>query len=146
MGFQVISSPEDTLSLGKVKVDQTPSITKQECIKQQSHDKAPAEIRDILPNKRLSQQKGHKNDSLQMRTMLRHKQQFLLRNGLLYKKVQFCSHDQPSLQFALPQNYREQSMKACHDDIGHLHLERSFDLLKDRFYWKGISPDMENHI
>ena len=37
-------------------------------------------------------------------------------------------------------------MKACHDDIGHLGLERSLDLLKDRFYWVGMTVDMENHI
>ena len=77
--------------------------------------------------------------------MLRHKQQFVLRNGLLYRKVQFCSHDQPSLQFLLPQNYREQAMNACHDDKGHLGLERSLDLLKDRYYWAGMSTNMENH-
>ena len=37
-------------------------------------------------------------------------------------------------------------MKACHDDIGHLDLKRSLDLLKDRFYWAGMTADMENHI
>ena len=78
--------------------------------------------------------------------MLRHKQQFFLRNGLLYRKVQFNSHEQPSLQFVLPQNYREQAVNACHDDTGHLGLERSLDLLKDKFYWAAISTNMENHI
>ena len=29
---------------------------------------------------------------------------------------------------------------------GHLGLERSLDLLKDRFYWAGMMADMENHI
>ena len=37
-------------------------------------------------------------------------------------------------------------MKACHNDIGHLGLERSLDLLKDRLYWVGMTADMENHI
>ena len=37
-------------------------------------------------------------------------------------------------------------MKACHDDIGHLGLERSLDLLKDRFYWAGMIADMDNNI
>ena len=82
----------------------------------------------------------------EMRTMLRHKYQFILRNGLLYRKVQFHSHDQPSLQFVLPQIYREQAIRACHDDIGHLSLERSLDLLKDRLHWAGMSSDMGNHI
>ena len=47
-GFQVISYQEDTFFLCKVEVDQTPSITKQEWIKQQSQDKTIAEIRDLL--------------------------------------------------------------------------------------------------
>ena len=132
--FQVISSQEDILFLDKVEVDQNPSITKQEWIKQQSQGKTTAEITDLLWSKKLSQQKGHKDDSVKIKTMLRHKQQFILRNGLLYRKVQFYSYDQPSLQFVSPQNYREQAMKACHD-ICHLGLERSLDLHKDRFYW-----------
>ena len=46
----------------------------------------------------------------------------------------------------LPQNYRQQALKACHDGIGHLGLDRYLDLLKDRFYWAGMTADMENHI
>ena len=83
--------------------------------------------------------------TVEMRTMLRHKQHFILRNGLSYRKGQLCSHDQPSLQFLLPQNYREQAMKACHGNIGHLGLERPLNLLKDRFYWAGMPTDMKNH-
>ena len=104
------------------------------------------EIKNLLQSKKLSQQKGHNTDSEEMKTMLRYKHQFVLRNGLLYKKIKFCSHYQPSLQFILPQNYRQQATKTCHDDIGYLGLERSLYLLKDRFYWEGMNNDMENHI
>ena len=41
---------------------------------------------------------------------------------------------------------QQQAMKACHDDISHLGLERSLDLLKDRFYWAGMFTNMENNI
>ena len=37
-------------------------------------------------------------------------------------------------------------MKACHDDVGHLGLEKFLDLLKDRFFWAGMTTDMGNHI
>ena len=61
-------------------------------------------------------------------------------------KIQFGSKDKPSLQFVLSTNYRPQSVKACHDDTGHLGLQRSLELLKDRFYWQGMNGEMENHI
>ena len=76
-GFQVISPEEDTLLLGKVEVEQKSSITIQKWIKQQSQDKTIAKIRDILQSKKLSQWKGHIDDSVDMKTMLRHKQQFI---------------------------------------------------------------------
>ena len=79
-------------------------------------------------------------------TMLRYKHWFILRNGLLYKKIQFGSRDKPPLQFVLPKNYRQPAMNACHDDIGHLGFQRSLDLLKDMFYWPGMNDEMENHI
>ena len=41
---------------------------------------------------------------------------------------------------------RQQAMRACHDDIGHLGLDRSLELLRDRFYWPGMNEEMENHI
>ena len=42
-------------------------------------------------------------------------------------------------------SYRQQAIKACHDDIGHLGLERSLDHLKDRFYWPEMNEEMRNH-
>ena len=46
----------------------------------------------------------------------------------------------------LPHNYTQQAIKACHDDLGYLGLERSLDPLKDKFYWAGMMADMENYI
>ena len=37
-------------------------------------------------------------------------------------------------------------MRACHDDIGHLGLETSLDLLKDKFYWPGMNDELKKHI
>ena len=37
-------------------------------------------------------------------------------------------------------------MLACHNDVGHLGLERSLDLLKDQFYWPNMAQDMKAHI
>ena len=130
----MISPQKDTLFCGKVGIDQNPPITNQEWREPKNQDKTIVEIKILLQSKNLSQQKGHNNDSKEMKTMLRHKHQFILRNGLLHTKIQFLSHGLPSLQFVLPQNYRQQAMKACHDDIGHLGLDRYLDLLKDRFY------------
>ena len=37
-------------------------------------------------------------------------------------------------------------MQGCHDDIGHLGVERMLNLLQDRFYWPIMPQDVENHV
>ena len=37
-------------------------------------------------------------------------------------------------------------MEACHDNMGHLGIERTTSLLRDRFYWPSVIEDIELHI
>ena len=49
-------------------------------------------------------------------------------------------------QFILPQLYWKQALEACHENMGHLGIERTTALLKDHFYWPSINKDVEKHI
>ena len=35
---------------------------------------------------------------------------------------------------------------ALHDDFGHLGMEKTLGLLKDRFFWPKMSEDVRQHI
>ena len=63
--------------------------------------------------------------------MICHRHWFVIQNSLFYHKIKSNQWNQPSLQFVLPIKFRKQALHACHDDVGHLGLERSLDLLKD---------------
>ena len=41
---------------------------------------------------------------------------------------------------------RKQILEACHDEIGHLGVERTKALIKDRFYWPGMDEDITEYI
>ena len=49
-------------------------------------------------------------------------------------------------QFILPKSYWKQAVEVCHENIGHLGIERTTALLKDHFYWSSIAEDVEKHI
>ena len=49
-------------------------------------------------------------------------------------------------QFVLPQPYWKQALEACHDNMGHLGIERTTSLLRDRFYWPSTLEDIEKYI
>ena len=50
------------------------------------------------------------------------------------------------MQLVLPTTLRIQALKGCHDDLGHLWIERTLDLLRVQFYWPGMTEDMTKHI
>ena len=87
MGKTVIPPQENTSN--KVEIDQDSLITNQELKEWQDKDKTITEIVNLLKDKKLSQQKVHSEDSEEMKTMLRHKHWFILRNGICARKYNF---------------------------------------------------------
>ena len=82
---KAVISPQENAS-SKTEIDQDSLITNQEWKDQQDKDNTITEFVNLLKDKKLSQQKVHSEDSEKMKTMLRHKHRFILRNGLLYKR------------------------------------------------------------
>ena len=72
-----------------------------------------------------------------------------MRDGILYHKNEIqevhCP-DRNTMQLVLPETYRKQALWGCHDDWGHLGIERTIDLLRDWFYLPGMMEDTVRHI
>ena len=93
--------------------------------------------------------KGKDSDSPEMKQFLKQIGKLLLRNRILYCKNDTQETDCPDrniMQLVLPTTFRIQALKGCHDDLGHLGIERTLDLLRDRFYWTGMTEDVTRHI
>ena len=65
---------------------------------------------------------------------------------LLHRKVQLKNHLAEVNQFVLPAPYQRCIILACHDEMGHLGMDRTLLLLQDRVYWPGMSKDEREHI
>ena len=66
--------------------------------------------------------------------LFRGRSHLLFRCGLLYRKIFNGQLQENNFQFVLPKMYWKQSLEACHDNMGHLGIERTTSLLRDRFY------------
>ena len=53
-----------------------------------------------------------------------------MRQGLLYSKVRRPSENVACMQFVLPSKYRKMVIQGCHDDVGHMGVARSVNLLQ----------------
>lgn len=69
----------------------------------------------------------------------------IVKNHLLFRIVQKQSGDERQ-QLVLPKQYHFMVMQSLDDDSGHHGIERTSELLKDRFYWPRMTTDIENYV
>ena len=79
-------------------------------------------------------------------TYVKAKEQLLIKNGLLYRKTQQGQADEMVFQFVVPQSHRGAALDGCHREAAHQGQCRSTALIKERFWWPGMTQDLRNHI
>lgn len=65
--------------------------------------------------------------------------------GLLYRVTKRPS-GREICQLVLPSQHKSMVLKSLHDDIGHLGIERTAELVKDRFYWPKMASEIAAYI
>lgn len=75
----------------------------------------------------------------------RQAKKLVVRHQLLYR-VTKGEDDKEKSQLVLPNKYHHKIMSSLHDDMGHLGVEKTTELIKDRFYWPKMSTDIEMYV
>lgn len=82
--------------------------------------------------------------SQDLKLMIKEWKRYVLRDGLLFRRRQ-CN-DHLAYQLVLPGTLRSSVLKCLHDDMGHMGIDRTVDLVRSRFYWPRMSFDVEHKI
>ena len=122
------------------------NMTREMWVEAQKADPTINQIITLIKSKTLGHRKHRTNDSPELKSMLRVKNQLILRNGLLYKKMKKNNKEGSILEFVVPKSHRQQVLQTCHDDVGHAGIWKCTRLLRNRFYWANINQDLEQHI
>ncbi len=69
----------------------------------------------------------------------------VIRNQLLYR-VSKSSCGKERVQLVLPAKYHRTVLKSLHDDSGHLEVDWTTELIRDRFYWPRMTLNIEQYI
>ena len=72
------------------------------------------------------------------------RKQLQLRDNILYRKR--LDDGDEVFQLVLPPEFRDQALRGCHDDVGHMGRERTMALLRDRFFWPGMTKSVVDHV
>ena len=81
---------------------------------------------------------------LEARQYIREFNRLTMQRGVLYRVIQLDGEDK--LQLVLPQEYRKMALRGLHDDVGHLGRDKTLELVRHRFYWPGMSKDVEEWV
>ena len=76
--------------------------------------------------------------------MLKQYESLKLVRGLLYRQVQ--TEDGMKNQLVLPACFLEEVLTGLHTEMGHPSKDRTLSLLRDRFFWPGMTADTESWI
>ena len=127
-------------------VGSSPKLTHDDWVKEQSEDSDIGILVQRLKSNKLKMHVVREMDSSGIWVLLKYRKDFFLKNGLLYQKVVLKNHSGPISQFVLPKNFVCKVILACHDDSGHLGMERILGLLQERFFWPKMADDICIHI
>ena len=100
-------------------------MTNEQWKTEQSNDDTISQILRVLKN-----EEGPNSLTTELaKQMYRYRSKQNLRHGLLYRKYYDTNLMEERMQFVLPQKYHVQALKACHDNVRHLGIERTLSLL-----------------
>ena len=68
----------------------------------------------------------------------------MVADGVLYRKQ--LREGQEVYQLILPKEYRKTALEGLHDNAGHLGVEKTLSLVRDRFFWPKMARDVETHV
>ena len=127
-------------------VNSTMKLSKQDWKREQQADSDIGPIITLINNKTLLQSIAKEEDPSGMRVLLKYQKDLMMKEGILYTKVLLKGHNQPIVQYVLPEPFRHKTVLACHDDFCHMGIERTLGLLQERFFWPKMATDIREHI
>uniref|UniRef100_A0A3P9J0P0 Gypsy retrotransposon integrase-like protein 1 n=1 Tax=Oryzias latipes TaxID=8090 RepID=A0A3P9J0P0_ORYLA len=135
-------SREPNEAYGDVGMESLPAITRQEIRAGQKEDPV---IGPVLHYKSLNQ-KPSRNERLsgggQVCLLLKEWKRLVIRDGIMYRHIR--DHQRGVVeQLVLPEKLREFVKKALHDDSGHLGLERTVQMVRERFHWPQMFQEIK---
>ena len=117
-------------------------LTQNQWKQEQRNNYSLKRLIELLESDQLGTYNCTKDDPVDLKCMLRLWKDFFLEKGLLYRKAHFKITDKHVNQFVMPQQFQKRTVGSCHEDYGHLGMDRVQVLLQERFYWPKLSEDV----
>lgn len=133
---------QPTVPYEDVGTESLPAMTKQEVRVGQKEDP----VVGLVLHYRTRNQKPSRSERIggggPVCLLLKEWRRLVVKDGIMYRQIQDGLRGTVK-QLVLPEKLRVPVKTALHDDSGHLGFERTFQMIRERFYWPKMFQDVK---
>ena len=96
----------------ELEIVKTTTMTREDWMAAQKQDSVLNQLITLIKFKTLGHRKHHTNDSSELKSMLRIKNQLIPRKGLLFRKMKKGNQEGSIIEFVVPKQFRAQVLRA----------------------------------
>ena len=111
------------VGMNSLRPEILPKLTKQDWVREQAADANLSKVIQLVKTGKHMQYKCVSANSDELKLLMQFHKDLVIKNGLVYQKVQLRGHDQPILQFMVPATFQTQTVTSMHDQLGHLGMD-----------------------
>ena len=123
--------PQAVIPLCKLVIRTDLELSKSQWKREQEFDFSLKTFISLMKKGTLSEYQAKKTDTDDLKCMLRLRKEFFIDSELLYRKAYFKNTDKVVNQFVMPWQFRKRTVLVCHEDYGHLGMDRVLILLQE---------------
>ena len=111
---------------------------------EQSRDPDIEIVRELVSTGIQPSDRQRKKQSPVVLRLLSHWDTLSVKEGVLYKVSKVC--DEKRDRVVIPKHKYQEVLSLIHDDMGHLGRDKTLSLAQERFFWIGLTRDVEYKV
>lgn len=127
---------------GGVGTESLPSMTTQEIRAEQRADPVIGPVVHFKSRNHKPSHSERVRGGRQVCLLLKEWRRLVIRDGIMYRCIQDRQRGAVE-QLVLPEKLHTSVKTALHDDSGHFGLERTLQMIRERFYWPGMFQEIK---
>lgn len=142
MGSSKDAVPRAYCSLSQLNCEALPKLTSTDLAQAQQRDPCIRELWNAFTQHDGTQ--ANKGNHPDVALLMKEWDKLKLKDSVLYR-VSKPPNKSARQQLILPQEFRERVFQSLHDQSGHLGFEKTYGLIKDRFYWPRMKSQIDKY-
>lgn len=132
--------------ISDVGFDALPSFSRQDLRDKQIEDEHIQRVMYYVDRKRRPSRRERMGDPSAVRKFMKQWEKLLLTDGVLYRVSKDPLTRHRRFQYVVPSSLKADALRGCHDEAGHQGQYRTFQLVRQRFYWADMERDVRDYV